>query len=450
MMKYFILLIIFTVSTYSKWEKIFDGEYNVDWLDIVCLNENNCIAVGRMVGTNPNSPIIVKTNDGGKSWIYSYQDTIVWDKNGNYLYKRKPFSVDYISENLCIIGCDSGEYLVSYDSLKSWNRIVLDKTNSPIISVDFLNDSFGVLTQSNKVFITKDGAKSWDNLEITPPKYLENVWDKLAIRVVSVFDTNTFYCTIIGSKLNDSYVGTIFLKTYDQGKTWFFSVPKYDLPSDKYFFHSPKVGISFAAIKKNNEIRTIIKQTKDSANTWITAFDTLNTNKNEVALSIKFYNDKKGYALSSWYKLWLTLDGGNTWALDKNYNNDSLDNYLINFDYLSENEIIGITHSPYDVIYKYVSLPSHIHTKPFEFQKICFYPNPLYKNENLFLDIKSITYEKVKVSIIDFTGRCISENLISISPGTNTFIFNEKISSGLYLINLKSNKINLTNKLIVK
>ncbi len=375
-MKLFIFIVVFcTTVSYSKWEKVYEDDFAVDWLDVHCINNTNCLAVAiKSSGGAINSPVAFKSTDGGETWSHSLIDTISWDKEGNYLYKHRPFDFSYPTEDFCIITCDSGDYWVSYDALQTWKlRNKSDLTNPGIlISVEFVDNKTGYMTSGNKIFKSTDGAKTWKNVLINPPPYLIENWDDVVIRVIKCFDENTIYATIIGG-----FDGTVFAKTFDGGNNWIFTSPNEELSSDAVDFVNKKNGFSFHSVKNENDVyRALFLKTTDSANTWEKYLDTVNRYNNSSCKSIKFYDEKHGYALASWYTIWHTDDGGNKWELKEDYHFDSLQYFMQAFEVINTNEIIGLAQRPNQVIYKYTPNTTSVYVNYAQETTFLISPNP--------------------------------------------------------------------------
>ena len=71
------------------------------------------------------------------------------------------------------------------------------------------------------------------------------------------------------------------------------------------------------------------------------------------------------------------------------------------------------------------------------------YPNPA--SSTVFVEISS--NENAQISIIDLTGRCVKEVVIS---NTVSSINIEDVESGVYFISVKQNDNNYVGKLVVK
>jgi hypothetical protein len=77
------------------------------------------------------------------------------------------------------------------------------------------------------------------------------------------------------------------------------------------------------------------------------------------------------------------------------------------------------------------------------------YPNPATNNVTLLLDY----FEKatVNIEILDLSGRLVLDKTIQLNKGIHQEQLNiSQLNSGVYLLSLKSNKLNITQKLIVK
>ena len=73
------------------------------------------------------------------------------------------------------------------------------------------------------------------------------------------------------------------------------------------------------------------------------------------------------------------------------------------------------------------------------------YPNPASGNSNIEFD--AVSDENIMISIIDFSGKVVTQHSIFVKEGYHIFRFNG-IDAGTYLIRINSSKLNYTTKFI--
>lgn len=81
--------------------------------------------------------------------------------------------------------------------------------------------------------------------------------------------------------------------------------------------------------------------------------------------------------------------------------------------------------------------------------QMSIYPNPTNGNVTLLVDY--FTNDNIEVEIYDLSGKMVYQDLINLSVGVNQKMLNiNHLSGGLYVLNIKNEKFNTSEKLIVR
>lgn len=81
--------------------------------------------------------------------------------------------------------------------------------------------------------------------------------------------------------------------------------------------------------------------------------------------------------------------------------------------------------------------------------QISFYPNPTRGNVTLLVDY--FTNDKIEVEIYDLSGKIVYQDLINLSVGVNQKLLNiNHLNKGLYVMYIKNEKFNTSEKLIIR
>jgi hypothetical protein len=109
---------------YNKWQVVYEldiqfmgGGTSCYYHGIDSKNNKDIIAVANI---NAEAPHIIKSQDSGKTWKIVLAEKLDGIYDGNYY---KPFRSNVLcvaSNDLAIIGCDSGSYWRSTDNGETW------------------------------------------------------------------------------------------------------------------------------------------------------------------------------------------------------------------------------------------------------------------------------------------------------------------------------------------
>ena len=123
---------------------------------IDCVDTLNCAVLGNYGWT---WPLITSTQDGGNTWELNFIDSISKGDQDLYIPANE---ICYADTSLCIMICDEGYYYISRDKCKTWEKLRLGK--DPLNRISFLNKDVGVINSYYNLYITRDGARSWETI----------------------------------------------------------------------------------------------------------------------------------------------------------------------------------------------------------------------------------------------------------------------------------------------
>lgn len=274
---YIIILLSISIPLYSGWREVgeMDIHYfnsslpaSVEWLDIQCLNDNDCFAFGDQEGA-----VSMITSDGGESWEYSLLDTALYISEGVPRPRHNAYTMSYPNKNFCIITCDSGYYWISKDNCKTWKKKHIESSGKHIYQSKFFDENLGFITIGGDVYRTKDGTETWEKLNIGLPDSLQpGGYGK-----INIIDKNTIYIAA-SIFFPESFTFIDFLiKSYDGGDTWEYTDIHEYMATVGLHFHNKDIGLSYNSYyDENDKYRAIFQKTTDAGETWHTVLDTIN------------------------------------------------------------------------------------------------------------------------------------------------------------------------------
>ena len=197
------------------------------------------------------------------------------------------------------------------------------------------------------------------------------------------------------------------------------------------FVNPPGMYVGVTSVFNNRNVWSAKANETDyaTASTSVTPQTTFNQNINNIGREWKKYKSAIGWTVYDSIAYFI-------------YDNDSTDFYRLVF--------TGFGGSTTGKAYFNKELLSTVSVGSFEqTMKFSIYPNPATNNVTLLLDY----FEKgaMNIEIIDLSGKLVMSKSIQLNNGINKEVLNiNQLNSGVYLLNLKSDKLNTTQKLIVR
>jgi photosystem II stability/assembly factor-like uncharacterized protein len=196
------------------------------------------------------------------------------------------------------IAGDGGYLAQTRDGGESWTAYPLNTTEN-VNEIYFRNDDNGYLVAGRKMFITRDGGRSWQDIR----PYRSGDFGTAEPEFNSIRFTDKKRGYIVGSlSRGDIVVDSLMLRTEDGGDSWH----RVSLPVKNELIHLVFRGNSRGWVVGSNGL---ILATTDDGLTW---------NKQQSGVSTTIYNvdfndSNNGYAVGEKGMMIRTTDGGATW-----------------------------------------------------------------------------------------------------------------------------------------
>ena len=211
-------------------------------------------------------------------------------------------AVYFTSSERGFIAGDAGYLASTADGGRSWSPHQLNASED-INEIYFRNDEDGYLVAGRKMFITRDGGRTWNETRI----YGENEFRGMSPEFLSIRFADRKRGIAIGSLLRrvrneDIVVDSLVMRTDDGGETW----TRIAMPTKTELFHLDFNGSSHAWIVGDNGV---ILATTDSGRTWVKQ----TSNTTNALYSVDFRDDDEGEAVGEKGTILRTENGGITW-----------------------------------------------------------------------------------------------------------------------------------------
>lgn len=221
---------------------------------------------------------------------------------------KSPQNVDlvavyFINDRNGWVAGDSGFLAVTNDGGRNWAKVPLNITED-INEIYFRNEKDGYLVAGRKMFITKDGGRSWNETTI----FRQGTFRPLIPEFLSIRFADRKRGIVVGSLLRQTkddliVVDSLVMRTDDGGESWH----RIQMPTKTELFHLDFNGSSHAWIVGDNGI---ILASTDSGRTW-TKQESGTTN---ALFNVDFRDDNEGYVVGEGGTILRTENGGRTWT----------------------------------------------------------------------------------------------------------------------------------------
>ena len=204
------------------------------------------------------------------------------------------------------IAGDSGYLAWTTDGGRNWTKQDIGTTEI-INEIYFRNDDNGYLVAGKKMFITRDGGRSWRETQI----YRTGEFGKNSPDFLSIRFADKKRGIVIGSVLNrdGKVVDSLVMRTEDGGETW----QRVLVPSKKELYHLDFVGSSRCWIAGDEGL---ILFSDNGGASFRTQKSNLRPNaegKLPDLYNVDFRDENEGYIVGSKGTILRTEDGGATW-----------------------------------------------------------------------------------------------------------------------------------------
>ena len=354
-----------------------------------------------------HNPILLYTEDGGKSWInkespdsnyisiLKEKDNVIWASSENILYRSENFG-------------------------DSWKEIYRVDVSYEIIRDIFLFDNNIIFLAGRRLYQSEDGGNRWIRTNEFGVQFLKQF-----------VEINQNKWIILGQNAitEPNYI------TYDAGKTW----NEMDYSFTTIQFLDENIGYA---------IDGSLYKTKNSGDTWELVSDTVK----KIAYwtsKLYFYNEDTGW-LNSTDFLYFTNDGGRNWSKEFGIKN------IINWNgpalsIVSNSEVwaVGSNGHIFKLSENISNVENYKNNIPDKIKLYQNYPNPF--NNQTTISYQLPTNRVVKLEIFNIRSQRVATIVNERQePNTYTYTWNANgLPSGVYFARLKVAQYQLTKKLLL-
>ncbi len=386
----FLTLAVCELAAQAHDWKIVDYINSVNYRDVEFADEMHGMAAGNW--GERIGPIIQRTTDGGQTWDSVLVFKPDRDDNGNFINLPVPFSaVAHPTPDIAIVVADSGMMFRSYNGGDSWDTLDFDfdERFRDIAMSDAMNGIAS--TETDKVFHTVDGGKSWKNFRTRQNVFL---WD------IAYIDKNECIWKCFVSDGTNFAIARLNLKN---GAWTTYQTPLQRESWQLQFIdplHGWLVGMDVTEGHSGNDR---VFKTSDGGESWSSLLEE-RINPPFGLICVDFFDEQHGIAGGRDEKIIRTNDGGKTWIVD----NSSIPNpffAITKIAYINKDFAIAVSQS--GNILRYDTRTTSIDEddiSPTNQQLSIVYPNPA--NQNFTISIPWICADK-RIELFDCTGRLI-------------------------------------------
>lgn len=147
--------------------------------------------VGCIVGEEKSSlPIVLLTTNGGDDWCRI--DTTTLEFDNKYDRSNAVTDIKIINEKEIYVVTWSGQCFKTIDQGENWN-LVYDNQDKILYAIDFKDATTGFIGESEKVFLTNDGAKTWTGIDLPEQIKGGNITNILYTKSKTLITTTSSY-----------------------------------------------------------------------------------------------------------------------------------------------------------------------------------------------------------------------------------------------------------------
>ncbi|MGI8469664.1 MAG: WD40/YVTN/BNR-like repeat-containing protein [Pyrinomonadaceae bacterium] len=209
-------------------------------------------------------------------------------------------SVYFTSSDRGFVGGDGGYLAMTSDGGRNWTRQNLNTTDT-INEIYFRSDDNGYVLAGRRIYLTKDGGKTWrENVIVN-----KNDYKNLTPEFLSVRFSDKKRGWIVGSLSNqrEEVVDSLVLQTTDGGETW----SRVIVPTKEELYHLDFTNNDNGWIVGN---RGLILNTRDGGQTW----QAQSSGTTSSLYNVDFRDSDNGVAVGGDGIILRTKNGGINWS----------------------------------------------------------------------------------------------------------------------------------------
>ena len=279
----------------KNWNYIYEDDNSTDISSIYFCNADT----GIVTGSKNGGGIILRTFNGGNTWITSTDKDIINIDNVRFLDDSTGYFIAFDKDY-------NGSINFTSDFCNTWSKITDDSMNIQSFEIiDYQNicaaneDSL----LGNQIMLSTDGGFNWVMNDIT------HRWQEFQIRFSSK-DVG-FIISTIGSGFGGS-LGNMFYKTTDGGSNW--KLIHLTYPLQVIYFHNQNIGYIAGGVSGWHEGYGDVFKTEDGGNSWLNSFHSI-----YQVNSAFFFNSDHGFIITnqtktgSFTNIYKSTNGGISW-----------------------------------------------------------------------------------------------------------------------------------------
>lgn len=294
-----------------KWDENIHIESNKDWLKSVSFISSKIGFISLLNSSSENC--LLKTTDGGYSW-----ETVNSCKNLYaicFISNQTGYAIENLGDNndpqpALVKTVNGGVDWDVMTFIKGKNPVEINCINESIVFVAASNNTnglFGGLKYEDSVFVSIDGASTWQEIQ-TPKEFYGEGMSWISLEEGYLMDTEQpgagMQPKILYHTANGGKSWEIIAKSDSMGQNSDVqnALPIGGYPNGIKFFKS---GTGYIG-----SLRAVILKTTNMGKT----FSSVSFNDNSDVRPVPcFISENEGYAISANSKLVHTIDGGNSW-----------------------------------------------------------------------------------------------------------------------------------------